>query len=166
GGDFGTRGASLATSLPIGKYKQTLSASHDASEGHWHNSDFKVSNVFYEGALELNDKNGLNIMAAFSDRDFGANGFYTNSFPDQWESVQTYLTAPSHTYTADKVYLQGRAYRQRTRHAFRLRRKEPQISTNTHASDDFALEFNSRNDSQVGSTRLGIEGRKEHIDSS
>lgn len=165
GGDFGTRGASFATSLPIGKYKQTLSASHDASEGHWHNSDFKVSNVFYEGALELNDKNGLNIMAAFSDRDFGANGFYTNSFPDQWESVQTYLTALSHTYSADKVYLQGRAYWRRNLDEFRLRRNEPQFSTNNHTSDVFALEFNGRYDSQIGSTGLGIEGRKEQIDS-
>src|SRR5690554_7222009 len=56
GGDFGTRGANFAASLPIGKYRQTLSASHDASEGHWHNSDFKVSNVFYEGALRSEER--------------------------------------------------------------------------------------------------------------
>src|SRR5690606_6484759 len=110
GGDFGMRGASFAASLPVGKYRQALSASHDASDGHWHNSDYKVSNVFYEGALALNEQHDLSVMAAIADRDFGANGFYTNSFPDQWESVQTYLTALSHTYAAGDWYLQSRAY--------------------------------------------------------
>ena len=165
GGDFGMRGASFAAALPIGKYRQTLSASHDASEGHWHNSDFKVSNVFYEGELELNASNNLNIMAAVSDRDFGANGFYTNSFPDQWESVQTYLTVLSHTYSTEELYLQGRAYWRRNLDEFRLRRHEPEFSTNNHISDALALEFNGRYDSRIGSTGLGIEGRKEQIDS-
>src|SRR5690554_925141 len=68
GGDFGMRGASFAAALPMTKYRQTLSASHDASDGHWHNSDFKVSHVFYEGELELSDRHDLNIMAAISDR--------------------------------------------------------------------------------------------------
>jgi vitamin B12 transporter len=165
GGDFGTRGLSFASSLPIGKYRQTLSASHDASEGHWHNSDFKISNVFYEGALELNKNNELTVMAAFADRDFGANGFYTNSFPDQWESIQTYLTALSHTYEADQLYLQSRAYWRRNTDEFRLRRHESEFSTNNHISDVYALEANARYDSRLGSTGVGIEGRKEQIDS-
>lgn len=165
GGDFGMRGASFSSSLPIGKYRQTLSASYDASDGHWYNSDFKTSSVFYEGGLELNDKNKLNVMAAFSDRDFGANGFYTNSFPDQWESVQTYLTSLSHTHSDQRLYLNGRAYWRRNEDEFRLKRNEPQFSTNNHISDIVALEFNGRYDSPLGSTGLGVEGRKEQIDS-
>src|SRR5690606_19901062 len=165
GGDFGMRGAGFAASLPIGKYRQSLSASHDASDGHWYNSDYQVNNLFYEGSLQLNDRNDLNVMAAVADRDFGANGFYTNSFPDQWESLQTYLTALSHTYQADKVYLQSRAYWRRNTDEFRLRRHDPAFSTNNHVSDVLALELNGRYDSRLGSTGLGLEGRKEMIDS-
>src|SRR5690554_1212583 len=62
GGDFGMRGGNFTSSLPLGKYRQTLSASHDASEGHWHNSDFKVNNVFYEGALEMDKRNEIRVM--------------------------------------------------------------------------------------------------------
>ncbi|MEX2594223.1 MAG: TonB-dependent receptor [Anditalea sp.] len=165
GGDFGMRGGSFAASLPIGKYRQTLSASHDASNGHWYNSDFKVSNIFYEGALEVNDRNELNVMAAHSDRAFGANGFYTNTFPDQWESVQTYLSALSHTYSFGQLYMQTRAYWRRNVDEFRLRRNEPEFFTNNHTSDVLALEFNGRYDNPLGSTGFGIEGRKEQIDS-
>ncbi|KEO72817.1 TonB-dependent receptor [Anditalea andensis] len=165
GGDFGMRGASLVTSLPIGTFRQTISASHDASDGHWYNSDFKVSNLFYEGGFALNEDNEIKIMAAMSDRSFGANGFYTNAFPDQWESVQTYLSALSHTYAKNDIYLQTRAYWRRNVDEFRLRRNEPQFSTNNHISDVFALELNGSYTSIAGMTGFGIEGRREEIDS-
>lgn len=165
GGDFGMRGGSLTASLPIGDYRQSLSVSHDASDGHWYNSDFQVSNLFYEGELDLDERNKLNLMAAYADRRFGANGFYTNSFPDQWESVQTVLTALSHTYFHEQWYFQSRAYWRRNDDEFRLRRNEPAFSTNNHQSDVLALEFNARYDSQLGSTGIGVEGRQEQIKS-
>ncbi|HSJ69647.1 MAG TPA: TonB-dependent receptor [Anditalea sp.] len=165
GGDFGMRGASLVTSLPIGKYKQTLSASHDASDGHWYNSDFKVSNLFYEGGFDINTEHEVKVMAAMSDRTFGANGFYTNTFPDQWESVQTYLSAISHTFTRNNFYLQTRTYWRRNVDEFRLRRFEPQFFTNNHISDVFALEVNGSYTSVAGVTGFGLEGRSEGIES-
>ena len=165
GGDFGMRGASLVTSLPIGKYKQTLSASHDASDGHWYNSDFKVSNLFYEGGFDINTEHEIKVMAAMSDRTFGANGFYTNTFPDQWESVQTYLSAISHTFTRNNFYLQTRTYWRRNVDEFRLRRFEPQFFTNNHISDVFALEVNGSYTSVAGVTGFGLEGRSEGIES-
>jgi vitamin B12 transporter len=167
GGGFGSRGASLVTSLPLagGKYRQTLSFSHDASDGHQHNSDFKVSNLFYEGGLNLNEYNELKVMAAISDRTFGANGFYTDAFPEQWESVQTGLAALSHTYEQNRVWVQTRAYWRRNIDEFRLRRHEPAFFTNNHVSDVLALEANGRYKSTFGTTGFGVEGRKEMIDS-
>src|SRR5690606_38007295 len=165
GGDFGMMGGSFSSSLPIGKYRQSLSGSHDASNGHWYNSDFKVSNLFYEGALDINSKNEVKVMAAYADREFGANGFYTNSFPEQWESVNTFLAALSHTYSDDHWYVQSRTYWRRNRDEFRLKRYEPEFSTNNHLSDVLALEINGRYNSRFGSTGLGLEGRKEQIDS-
>lgn len=170
GGDFGMKGISAVSSLPInlpfGKYKQTLSLSHDAANGHWYNSDYKVSNVFYEGGLELNDKNELRTMIGYTDRSFGANGFYTNSFPDQWESIQTFLASLSHTYNYENLYVQSRAYWRRNTDEFRLRRNEPAFFTNNHVTDVLALEFNGRYESKLGTSGFGIEGRQEQIESS
>jgi vitamin B12 transporter len=165
GGDFGMRGASLVTSLPVGNYRQTLSMSHDASDGHWYNSDFKVSNLFYEGGFNIDSDNEIKVMAAMSDRTFGANGFYTNSFPDQWESVQTFLSAISHTFDRNNFYFQTRAYWRRNVDEFRLRRNEPQFFTNNHISDVLALELNGSYNTVAGTTGFGIEGRSEGIDS-
>lgn len=165
GGDFGMRGGSVVSSLPIGNYRQTIAVSHDASDGHWYNSDFKVSNIFYESGLELNEYHELNLMAGWSDRTFGANGFYTNAFPDQWESLQTSLAALSHTYKKSDLYVQTRAYWRRNIDEFRLRRKEPEFFTNNHVSDVHAMEINATYTSSFGTTGLGIEGRDERIDS-
>ncbi|MCH7404786.1 TonB-dependent receptor plug domain-containing protein [Belliella aquatica] len=170
GGDFGMKGISAVSSLPVdlpfGKYKQTLSFSHDASSGHWYNSDYKVSNVFYEGGLELNDRNELRTMIGYTDRSFGANGFYTNSFPDQWESIQTFLASLSHTYNYENLYIQSRAYWRRNTDEFRLRRNEPAFFTNNHVTDVLALEFNGRYESKLGTSGFGVEGRQEQIESS
>jgi vitamin B12 transporter len=166
GGDFGMRGGHLITALPIGKYRQTLSISHDASDGHWYNSDFKVSNIFYESGFDLNENNELNTMIGFSDRTFGANGFYTNAFPDQWESIQTYLSSLSHTYRNNNTYIQTRGYWRRNVDEFRLRRNEPEFFTNNHISDVLALEVNGSYTSSIGTTGIGLETREENISSS
>ncbi|MCH7411137.1 TonB-dependent receptor [Belliella sp. DSM 111904] len=169
GGDFGMRGVSAVSSLPVtlpfGTYKQTLSVSHDASNGHWYNSDYKVSNVFYEGGLNLNEHHELRTMMGYTERDFGANGFYTNSFPDQWESVQTLLASLSHTYERNELYVQTRAYWRKNDDEFRLRRNEPAFFTNLHTSHTAALEVNGRYQSQIGTTGFGVEGRNEKINS-
>ncbi|MFN3802274.1 TonB-dependent receptor plug domain-containing protein [Belliella pelovolcani] len=168
-GDFGMKGISLVSSLPVdlpfGKYKQTLSISHDASNGHWYNSDYKVTNVFYEAGMDLNEKNEIRAMAGYTDRTFGANGFYTDRFPDQWESIQTILASISHTYDHNDIYIQTRAYWRQNTDEFRLRRNEPEFFTNNHVSDVLALEVNGRYQSNFGTSGFGVEGRSEKISS-
>ncbi|SNS56793.1 iron complex outermembrane recepter protein [Belliella buryatensis] len=168
-GDFGMKGISMVSSLPVdlpfGKYKQTLSISHDASNGHWYNSDYKVTNVFYEAGMDLNEKNEIRAMAGYTDRTFGANGFYTDRFPDQWESIQTFLTSISHTYDHNDIYVQTRAYWRQNTDEFRLRRNEPEFFTNNHVSDVLALEVNGRYQSKFGTSGFGVEGRSEKISS-
>lgn len=165
GGDFGMKGINLAGSLPVGKYKQNLAVSYDDSNGHQYNSDYQVSNIFYEGGLDLNDKNSIRGMIAYTDRTFGANGFYTSAFPDQWESIQTTLASLSHSYNSDVFSLQTRLYGRRNTDEYRLRRNEPEFFQNNHTSDVYALETNGSYKSKLGVTGFGLELRKEQIES-
>ncbi|WP_144602821.1 TonB-dependent receptor plug domain-containing protein [Algoriphagus algorifonticola] len=164
-GDFGMKGLNFAGSLPSGNYKQNLSISYDDSNGHWYNSDYQVSNIFYEGGLDLNDNHALRGMIAYTDRSFGANGFYTSAFPDQWESLQTTLGALSHTYTQNRFKLNSRAYWRRNKDEYRLRRKEPSFYQNFHTSDIYAFELNGSYESKIGTTGFGAEVRQENIES-
>jgi iron complex outermembrane receptor protein len=165
-GDFGMKGLNFAGSLPVGKYKQNLALSYDDSDGHQYNSDYRVSNYFYEGGLELNAKNSVRGMIAYTDRTFGANGFYTSTFPDQWESIQTTLAALSHTLTLNRFSLNTRGYWRRNTDEFRLRRNEPAFFQNNHTTDVIALEANGSFKTKLGTTGFGLETRKESIESS
>lgn len=165
GGDFGMKGINLAGSLPAGKYKQNLAVSYDESNGHQYNSDYQVSNIFYEGGLNLNDKNSIRGIIAYTDRTFGANGFYTSAFPDQWESIQTTLGALSHTFNNQSLSINTRLYGRRNADEYRLRRNEPAFYQNNHTSDVFALETNGSYKSKLGVTGFGLELRKEKIES-
>jgi iron complex outermembrane receptor protein len=164
-GDFGMKGINFAGSLPTGNYKQNLALSYDDSNGHQYNSDYKVSNYFYEGGIDLNEKNSLRGMIAYTDRTFGANGFYTSTFPDQWESIQTTLASLSHTLSIEKFRLNTRGYWRRNVDEFRLRRNEPEFFQNNHTTDVIALEANGSFESKLGTTGFGLETRKESIES-
>jgi vitamin B12 transporter len=165
GGDFGMKGINLAGSLPAGRYKQNLAVSYDESNGHQYNSDYQVSNIFYEGGIDINAKNSIRGMVAYTDRTFGANGFYTSRFPEQWESVQTTLGALSHTLNYQSLSINTRLYGRRNVDEYRLRRNEPKFFQNNHTSDVFALESNGSYKSKLGVTGFGLELRKEQIES-
>lgn len=165
-GDFGSRGLSAAASLPIGNYRQQLSFSTDASNGHWYNSDYRVRNLFYEGGAQVYPSHEIRGMLGYSDRTFGANGFYTSAFPDQWESIQTKLGALSHTYKKGKVQLLSRAYWRENEDEFRLKRNDPAFFQNNHRSTVAAIETHGSYSGKWGVTGLGLELRQEAIVSS
>lgn len=165
GGDFGMKGINFAGSLPAGSFKQNLAVSYDESNGHWYNSDYQVSNIFYENGIAINEKHSLRGMIAYTDRSFGANGFYTSAFPDQWESIQTTVGALSHTFTQDRFKLNTRAYWRKNEDEYRLRRNEPEFYQNFHTSNTYALETNGTYQSKLGITGFGLEAREEKIES-
>jgi iron complex outermembrane receptor protein len=166
GGDFGMKGINFAGSLPLGEYQQNLSLSYDDSNGYQYNSDYKIGNVFYEGGLTLNATNSIRGMAAYADRTFGANGFYSSSFPDQWESIQTSLASLSHSLELDKFYLNTRGYWRKNVDEYRLKRYEPEFYQNNHQTQVKAIETNGHFESALGTTGFGLELRKESIESS
>jgi len=165
GGDFGMRGGSFQASLPIGKFKQNIAVAHDASNGHQYNSDYSINTVFYEAGIALTNTQEIKTILSFASRDFGANGFYTSSFPDQWESIQTSLAAISHTLETGNTYLLSRAYWRSNKDEFRLVRNDPSFFQNQHTTNVYAIEINGRQDTDFGTVGYGVEGRQEKIDS-
>ena len=77
GGSFNSFGAQAMVRMKIKKYQQMLAVARDQSDGHWYNSDFKNHQLFYTGShpLAVNQRNRLTYTAAYTDRNFGANGF-------------------------------------------------------------------------------------------
>jgi iron complex outermembrane receptor protein len=165
GADFRTFGSSLFLCLPIGRYFQNISASYDLSGGYRYNSDYEVTNLNYENGFKINENNYIRGMAGYTGRNFGANGFYSDKFPDQWEQTKTLFANLSYTFNKRNFYLQGRGYYRMNQDEFRLKRFDPEYYTNYHTSQTVGVELNSTYRSVIGLTGIGVEFRKEMLES-
>lgn len=164
--DFGAFGGSLFLAIPTNKrINQTFSSSFDNSRGHWHNSDYRVVTINHESTIRLNEKHTLKTLLGYTGRDFGANGFYSASFPDQWEATKTGVAALAHTYKRNAFSIQTRAYFRINQDEFRLKRYVPSFYTNNHESQVIGFESNATYRSKFGITGIGVEARNEVLNS-
>lgn len=176
GGSFNSFGAQAMVRTRIKKYQQLLAISRDQSAGHWYNSDFVNHQFFYTGShsLGVNQRHRLTYTAAYTDRNFGANGFYTNKFPDQWERTTMAMAGAKHNFhwyskkEGSSTWYQFRQQAMLRSHAdeFRLKRNDPAFYTNTHVSN--VLSYEAQLSVNVNRQQLlfGLEQRLEQLNSS
>ncbi|MFM2038382.1 MAG: hypothetical protein RL432_1321 [Bacteroidota bacterium] len=165
GGNFGGLGFQSTVSAPVGKLRQSVSFGYDKSNGYWYNSDHTNQQVFYDAALPLGKKQELKALLGYSDRSFGANGYYTPLFPDQWESTQMAIAGLSHQAVMDKFTLLTKASLRSHRDEFRLKRFDPAFYTNKHWSEVVTVEATGKWVSKLGVTGFGGEWRLEGLNS-
>ena len=165
-GDFGGIGTQVTVGAPIGKLSQSFSFGFDKSNGYWYNSDYTNKQYFYDGALPIGKNQVLRALLGYTDRSFGANGYYTPSFPDQWESTQMAIGGISHELKMNKLTLLIKASLRTHRDEFRLKRFEPTFYTNKHRSEVITLEETLKLESKLGESGFGAEYRFEDLSSS
>jgi vitamin B12 transporter len=166
GGDFGLWGGQIGLSLPIKKnFNQIISIGHHQSRGYQYNTDFNISNVFYQNEL-LIGKDKIEMIAGLSSRAFGANGFYASpAFKDQYEEVKTGLLAVSYRYTGGKFILTPRLSWRRNDDNYIFIRSNPLFFNNLHQTDVISAEINGSSVLGAGVIGFGLEHRLELINS-
>ena len=165
-GDFGGIGTQVTVGAPIGKLSQSFSFGFDKSNGYWYNSDYTNKQYFYDGALPIGKNQVLRALLGYTDRSFGANGYYAPTFPDQWESTQMAIGGISHELKMNKLTLLTKASLRTHRDEFRLKRFEPAFYTNKHRSEVITLEETLKLESKLGESGFGAEYRFEDLSSS
>lgn len=158
-GDFGLGGVRLSGAI----HDKTgtshyLSASRDVSDGYQYNTDYVLSNYFYQSSW----RSGLgkwNVLAGLTDRTFGANGFYASSnFQDQRESVQTSLVALNlQTHPGDRFSLNHRLYWRKNSDDYVFNWKNPTAYRNLHTGNTVGYEANGTLRNRMGMAGLGID---------
>lgn len=138
-GSFGTSGINATISLPMNDWRQKLSFGYDRSNGHWYNSDFENKQVSYELGKSFKAQYFL-LMLGYSDRQFGANGYYSNKFPDQWESTQNAFAGLRHNVNFKNATWVNRLSTRTNRDEFLLKRMDPAFYTNRHFSETYSIE--------------------------
>ena len=78
-------------------------ASINTSDGYRYNTDFQNQNYFLKNTFNKNNT-PINVMGYFTDRKFGANGFYASpAAVNQYEETQSSLVGISTTFTLKKL---------------------------------------------------------------
>jgi len=161
GGDFNSHGGGISLSQKTGRVYHQLSARTDQSDGFRYNTDYSIYQFFYKAELESN-RHLWAFQGAFTDRKFGANGFYADtSFRDQYEEIQSSYTAFQHQYNGSKFVLRSNLYWRRNQDMYLFIRDNPAFYRNFHLGNNIGLESHLQWINAWGQTGLGIDTRKE-----
>lgn len=166
GGDYSTYGLGFNAQIGNENFTNSLQANSASSEGYMFNTDYEIRNVFYQG--KLNIKNGdVRVQAGFSEKKFGANGFYASSAATkQYEETQASIVSVAHQQTFGKLKLNSNVYWRRGQDMYLYDRWNPDFYRNMHIGNNVGGEVNSSYQWGLGTTGIGVELRKEFLVSS
>ena len=160
-GDFGSAGFGVSGTLERGGITHTLSYGKDLAQGYRPNTDFDITNTFYQGTLPTRGGT-FELLGALSERAFGANGFYAS--PDagqQYEEVQTSIAALTHKHEwADRYTLTHRVGWRRNQDMYVFFRNNPSLYRNLHVSHDVGYDGYLARDGELGRSGVGLDVRR------
>jgi len=163
GGDYKTYGLGLNANFGNEKFSNLLQANSNSSQGYRHNTDFEMRNVFYQNQLKIKNGN-LRLQAGISEKKFGANGFYSSpDATEQYEELQASIVSLAHQQSFGKLKLNSNVYWRRGQDMYLYNREKPEIYRNMHIGNNVGGEVNSSYTSNLGTTGLGVELRKEFL---
>jgi iron complex outermembrane receptor protein len=160
-GNFGTNNQYGSASYASDRVSEQLSFSRDFSDGFAFDRDYRSAAI----ASNSRFSSGLgqsSVLLGFSDRPFGANGFY-GDYPS-WERTKAWFASLSQQIGDRTEFDLG--YRRHT-DEFVLFRADPAIYENNHVTDSWQVALR-RSQPLWENAKLfyGVEGYRDSIDSS
>ena len=165
GGSFGQKGAEASLHLVTENAQHLSHYSYEEGDGYRFNTDFLSRKIFHQSKFRLSEIAKINVMAGFSDRRFGANGFYANpAFINQYEEVQTSIAAVEVPLLfSNGINLKPRISWRRNQDHYQFNRSNPFAFRNFHINNRILFEVQSQIPSQHGPIGLGIEIGQEYL---
>ncbi len=169
GGSYGYfKGGAIVSHVKNGLSNQ-VSGSYSRSDGFSRskagnlNADFKYARLFYQGRYE-NDLVDVRWHAGFTNKDYGANTFYSTLSDEQFEHVRKYYTAVQAETKGDVYHFKPSVYWNRSDDRFEFYRGMPDESPfNYHQTDVYGVNLNNYIQTFLGKTAFGAEFRNEGV---
>ena len=140
-------------------------ASVNTSDGYRYNTDFENQNYFLKSSFNRN-KTPITVLGYFTDRKFGANGFYASpAAKNQYEETQSSLVGVSTEFKNKNLILKPRLYWKRNQDMYVFVRDNPPIYRNLHISNKVGAEMNASLTTNAGITGFGIDLAKVYLSS-
>ena len=165
GGDYSTYRLGLNSTFGTEKIQHLFQINSGASDGYRHNTDYKIQNLFYQNSFKINH-GSVGLQAGFQEKKFGANGFYASPLAtEQYEETQASVVALRHQQNFEKFSLKSNLYWRRGQDMYLYIRDKPEVYRNMHIGNNIGGEISGSYQSNLGTTALGVELRKEFLTS-
>jgi vitamin B12 transporter len=145
-----------------------LSLSREATSGYRYNTAFQNSKVFYQNNIYLGRESNMQVLGGFVHNNFGANGFYAAPADiESKETVQTALAGINFNLHVNPNWVIKPRISYRYNHDdYIFVRQNPSLYRNRHETHIINTEFNNTFLTSIGDFGLGLEWRREEINSS
>jgi vitamin B12 transporter len=160
-GKFGYTRYSISTGIKTGQWQNFLSASKSLCEGFTDNTDFHIKNFYYRGSLNKK-MTMVDIQGGYQNKAFGAGGFYSPRFPDQYEETDMGFASLKVT-TGHVIRVTPSVYWRRKKDHFTLMRYNPGLYENYHLTDIYGSQVNLSYSTRHYTAAFGVDFRSENI---
>ena len=128
----------LSINFPIKEIKNRISIEHKISSGDRQDTDFEIYNFSYHSFWQKRDQE-LEFLFGATDRDFGADSFYSTMFPHEEEHINQQFYSLRHGLTQKSFKLNNTIYFRRHEDEFILNRHNPLFYKNNHTTYIYGL---------------------------
>jgi len=108
-------------------------------------------------------QSSINLMYGYSDKIFGANNFYSDLYPNQWEHTTTNLFNITSELGSNNFSLSPKIFWRKNDDEYLLDNSRPAFYRNLHKTYSYGGEIQASLQTNYGTTSLGGEINKEEI---
>ena len=141
--------------------KHNISVSQKRSDGYIDGTDYKIQNNYYQAKTSIYNIETL-LNAGYIKKEFGAYGFYSPKYPNQFEITQTTFVSLQFKKEGD-IAIENKLYWRKHNDEFILFRSNPSLYHNFHETNVYGMDFNLIQKTKNGSNVLGMEIRADNI---
>lgn len=163
GGDFGFVDGRVYATTTTGDVSHRTGIQYMKTDGYMPSTDAELKSALYSGNVDVGATTAQ-WQAGVSDRMFGANGYYSPNFPNQWEHTTTWHASASTVTmvdTATTVTFRG-LYRINN-DDFMLKRDNPSFYENLHTTHTLTGLGLVSHVWEAGTTTVGVEAGHDDI---
>lgn len=167
GDTYANYGVRATGTLALKESSHLFSAGQEAGNGYRYNTAFNNQKFFYEGKVNAGKTDQLEITGGYIHNKFGANGYY--SAPGDKEAEETVKTAIAavayKTQLTSFWSLMPRLSYRNNVDDYLYIKQTPDKFHNHHITQVLSAELNNSFQTGIGEFGLGLEARKEKINS-
>ncbi|MFH2145011.1 MAG: TonB-dependent receptor [Candidatus Omnitrophota bacterium] len=154
----------LSSSYKFGEFMFRNSAFLDSCAGYRHNTDFENFGFSQSGQAQTG-WGMLDFSLRHLSKDFGANGFYSEFYPNQAEQTQTTFSYLGLKAEVGDLYINPKIYIRRHKDRFMLDEANPGFFENFHTNYTTGAKVDILGDAAFGAYFTGLDAKEESIDS-